>query len=574
MAIPATEILIEVIGGVALLLWGTRMVRTGFQRAYGADLRRTIRGATTNRFLAFLAGIGVTGLLQSSTATALMTASFAGRGLVGGAAALAVMLGADVGTTLVAQFLSLKLGLLSPLLILGGVVVFLTARVTRLRDLGRVAIGLGLMLLALRLIFGASAPMREADVVQAVVAALAGEPLLAVLIAGLLTWLAHSSLAMVLLVMSLAATGAVPLVLAFLLVLGANAGGAIPPLLVSTGPPARRVALGNLLFRLIGVAIAVPLVAMAAPHIAEFDPTPARQVVNFHTAFNLCLAVVFIGLTDLMAAVCKRILPDREVADDPSRPRYLDRSSLDEPTVALAGAAREALRMGDVVESMLVKSGEVLLTDDRKLLDEVEQTDDVVDALHEELKLFLAAVSRKELDDEQSRRCVELISFTTNMEHIGDIIDKNLMELAAKKIRNRLSFSDQGKAEIAELHNRVVEHMRLGFSVFLSGEVDMARRLLEEKTQFRDLERAAADNHMARLRSGRPETIETSSLHLDILRDLKRIHSHIASVAYPILEQAGELRVSRLKRPPSVESSRESDTSASTRSGQSATKVS
>ncbi len=573
MVIPATEILIEVIGGVALLLWGTRMVRTGFQRAYGADLRRTIRAATTNRFLALLAGIGVTGLLQSSTATALMTASFAGRSLITGAAALAVMLGADVGTTLVAQFLSLKLGVLSPLLILGGVVVFLTSRATRLHDLGRVAIGLGLMLLALRLIVGASAPMRDADVVQAVVTALAGEPVLAVLIAGLLTWLAHSSLAMVLLIMSLAATGAVPLVLAFLLVLGANAGGAIPPLLVSIGPPARRVALGNLLFRLIGVAVAIPLIAMTAPYIAEFDPAPARQVVNFHTAFNLCLAVVFIGLTDLMAAICKRILPDREVAEDPSRPRYLDRSSLDEPTVALAGAAREALRMGDVVESMLVKSGEVLLTDDRKLLDEVERTDDVVDALHEELKLFLTAVSRKELDDEQSRRCVEIISFTTNLEHIGDIIDKNLMELASKKIRNRLSFSAQGKAEIAELHNRVVEHMRLGFSVFLSGEIDIARRLIEEKTQFRDLERAAADNHMARLRSRQPETIETSSLHLDILRDLKRIHSHIASVAYPILEHAGELRVSRLKRP-TVEPSRESDQSASTRSGQDAKKVS
>lgn len=203
--------------------------------------------------------------------------------------------------------------------------------------------------------------------------------------------------------------------------------------------------------------------------------------------------------------------------------------------------------MGDTVESMLSKCGTVLKTDDRKLAAEVVRTDDVVDRLHESIKLFLTETSKRPLDAEQSRRCFEIFGFATNLEHIGDIIDENLMELAAKKIKYRLQFSEQGLKEIEELHRNVLDHLHIGLSVFMSGDVDVARRLIEEKTKFRDLERAAFDSHLERLKSGLTVTLETSSLHLDVLRDLKRIHSHIVAVAYPILEQAGELCATRLK---------------------------
>ena len=549
VAISGTETLLALIGGVALLLWGTRMVRTGFQRAYGVDLRRAIQASTSNRFLAFFAGIGVTAALQSSTATALIITSFATRSLIATAPALSVMLGADVGTTLVVQVLSFDVGWLSPLLILVGVIAFMAGHRTRQRDIGRVFIGLGLMLLALNLIVGASAPMAETAAVQSVIAAMAHEPFLALLIAGLLTWLAHSSLAMVLLVMSLALTATVPLSLAFALILGANLGGAIPPMIMNLRESAvsQQVPVGNFLFKILGCLAVFPLIEFVAPHVAAFDSDPARQVANFHTAFNLCLAVVFIGVTDTMAALCARLLPSTSTVEDPGTPRYLDPAALKSPAVALTCAAREALRMGDTIESMLLKCGTVLRTDDRKLTAEVVDMDDVVDRLHESIKLFLTEVSKRPLDEAQSRRCFEIFAFTTNLEHIGDIIDKNLMELAAKKIRYRLHFSDAGLNEIEELHRYVLDHLRIGLSVFMSGDVEVARRLIEEKSTFRDLERAASDNHLERLRSGLTATMETSSLHLDVLRDLKRIHSHIVAVAYPILEQAGELLETRLK---------------------------
>ncbi|MGQ0664762.1 MAG: Na/Pi cotransporter family protein [Pseudomonadota bacterium] len=548
-AISATTILIHILGGVALLLWGLRMVRTGALRAYGGDLRRWIGVGLGHRLSAFAAGLGVTGILQSSTATALMTASFAERGMLATAPALGVMLGADVGTSLIAQVLSFDLAWLSPILFLVGVAAFMIAAGSRHRDLGRVAIGLGLMLLALELIVEASAPIRGSATVEAVMGGLAGEPLIALALAAGLTWLAHSSLATVLLVMSLADAAMLPVGLAFVLVLGANLGGAAPAAVATWrgDAVARRVTLGNLGFRLVGCLLMLPFVAALEPWLGALDADLGRQVVNFHTAFNLALALVFLPLLGPAAKLARRLLPDRVEVEDPSKPRYLDSTALETPSLAIAAAARETLRMGDTLERMLRDTIKVFETDDRRLADDICRMDDTVDGLHEAIKLYLTQVSRETLSEADHRRAMDIIAFTTNLEHVGDIIDKNLMELAVKKIRNRLKFSDEGFAEIVDLHAHALANLKLALGVFIAGDVKMARQLLEEKVQFRDRERHAAEKHLSRLRVGRIESIETSSLHLDILRDLKRINSHLTSVAYPILEQAGELRQSRLR---------------------------
>jgi phosphate:Na+ symporter len=527
------------------------MVRTGVARAFGANLRHVIARGTANRYYSFLAGLGVTAVLQSSTATALIASAFASRGLMPLATALAVMLGADVGTTLVAQLLSLKIAWLSSLFIFAGVVMFLGGKVTRWRDMGRIAVGLGLMLLALRLIFAASEPMRDAASIHDVLNAIAGDAVLGILVAALLTWLAHSSLAVVLLVMSLTAVGVVHTPSAFVLVLGANLGGTIPAILasLSDGVEARRVTVGNAGLKLIGVLVTAPFVGSIAPYLALIESDPARQIVDFHMFFNLVLAALFLGLTNPVAALVARLLPARAgvADDDPGRARYLDRSSMESPSVALTCAARETLHMGDIVETMLRQSMTALLTDDRKLVAEVERMDNVVDRLHEAIKLYVTEVTRVNLDEAEGRRATDIITFTTNLEHIGDIIDKNLMELAAKKIKNKRRFSVDGAAELTALHRRVLDNLKLALGVFISSDVKIARLLLDEKVAIRDAERSAAENHLARLREGRIESIDSSSLHLDVLRDLKRIHSHICAVAYPILDAAGELVPSRLK---------------------------
>ena len=549
-ALSGTELLLNVLGGVALLIWGTRMVRTGVLRAYGADLRRLLAASTRNRVTAWLTGLGVTALLQSATATATLTTSFAGRELIAVAPALAVMLGADVGSSLVAQVFTLNVTAAFPVLLFLGVACFMASEAPRIRHFGRIAIGLGLMLLALHLIRLAAVPINDSDLLHALFAALASEPLLAFLLAGALTWLAHSSLAVVLLIASLAATGAIPLDLAFVLVLGANAGAALPALTatLNEAPQARRVPLGNLLFRVTGAVILLPLLPQVTPHLAEFGAEPIRQVANAHLGFNLLLTVVFIGLTGPVARLTEQLLPAPATADDDGQPRHLDTSALDSPNLALAAATRETLRLADLVENMLGQTIEVFQADDKKLKAEVEAMDDQVDALHESIKLYLTEFSREPLSGPDSERCIDIITFATNLEHVGDIIDKNLMELARKKIRNRYQFSEEGMSELVDLHHRVMATLKLSLSVFLAGDVDGARELLLAKERFCAQERQATENHLARLRSGRTASIETSALHLDMLRDLKRIHSHLTAVAYPILDQAGELAASRLKQ--------------------------
>jgi phosphate:Na+ symporter len=543
-------VLLDLLGGVSLLLWGLHMVHSGFVRAFGSDLRRILGVALQNRFRALLAGAAVTALLQSSTATALMLSAFAAGGLVALVPALAAMLGANVGTALIVQVLSFNVAAFAPVFLLAGVVAFRRGARTRTRDLGRVSVGLGLILLALHILVDTLAPAESAPEARALFALISGQPALCILIAAALAWAAHSSVAVVLLVISLAYSNFLTPLASLAFVLGANLGSAINPLFEGGSfddPASRRLPVGNLLNRLVGVVATYPFLGAIAQLLIRFDPHPGRMIADFHLAFNAVLALAFIGLLDPVSRLLVHILPEQKAKRDAAAPLYLDETAFATPAVALACAARETLHMGDIVETMLRQSMTALMTDDRKLVSELSRMDNVVDKLDEAIKLYVTRITRESLDERDGRRAMEIISFTINLEHIGDIVDKNLMELATKKIKHKYQFSKEGGAELTDFHQRIIENLKLAFGVFMSADVKMARKLIEEKTQLRSLELAAAESHLARLREGRPESIETTSLHLDVLRDLKRIHSHICSVAYPVLEAAGELEPSRLR---------------------------
>jgi phosphate:Na+ symporter len=534
-----TIVLLDLMGGVALLLWGLHMVQSGILRAFGPELRRLLSKALQNRLAAFAAGLGLTALLQSSTATGLMAASFVSEGVVALVPALAIMLGANVGTTLIVQILSFNISAVAPVLFILGLVAFRGGGRSRLKDLGRVAIGLGLMLLALHILLDTLAPAENAPSVRALLRLITGDPILCVLIAAALTWAAHSSVATVLLVMSLAFSQFVTPVAALALVLGANLGSAINPVLEGgrRGDPASyRLPAGNLINRLIGVCVALPFLQYVADTWQHVEPNMARLTAEFHIGFNVVLAAIFLPMLDALAWILVRLLPDRKQAADPSAPRYLDESAVETPSLALANAARETLHMGDTVEAMLKQVMTALMTNNRALVSEIARMDNIVDSLNEAIKLYLTKLTRGNLDESEAKRAMEIVSFAINLEHVGDIIDKNLSELAAKKIKRNAQFSEDGAAEIDEFQKRILENLRLAFGVFMSGDVTGARRLISEKAQLRGAELAAAERHLERLREGRPETLETTSLHLDVLRDLKRINSHICSVAYPALE--------------------------------------
>lgn len=534
------KILLDLLGGVALLLWGLHMVQSGIMRAFGARIRHTLGNVLKTRLRAFAAGIGVTAVLQSSTATALMLSSFAASGLLQLTPALAVMLGANVGTTLIIQLLSFDSSALAPLLLVSGLIAFKRGTQTIVRDLGRAGIGLGLMLLSLHILLNSLAPAEHAPLMRDMLSAITDEPLLTLLIGAILTWATHSSVATILLTMSLAQSGLVAPAAALALVLGANLGSAINPLVegVSGKNPAHlRLPLGNLITRVVGCLIFLPLIDTIVGLMASIEPNAARMSADFHTLFNLTVALLFLIPLPGYARLLERLLPETATTTDPDAPAYLDDSVISTPPIALACAARETLHMGDIVEQMLQQSMTAIMTNDRKLVSAISERDNAVDRLHEAIKLYVIKITHESLEESEGQRATEVLGLAMNLEHIGDIIDKNLMDLASKKIKRRLLFSAEGAAELQQLHRIVQDNLKVAMSVFLSGDVKSARLLIEEKNRIRELELIAAENHMARLKEGRTESIETSSLHMDILRDLKRIHSHICSAAYPVLEK-------------------------------------
>ena len=543
------QTLLNLLAAVALLVWGTHIVRTGILRVYGADLRRLLAKSTANRFSAFLAGLGVTGLVQSSSATAMIASSFVSQNLIALPAALAIMLGADVGTALLAQVFSLDLRWLSPLLILFGVIFFLSRRNTKIGQVGRVAIGLGLMLLALQLVMLATKPITEAQGVRVIFGTLSGDAMLDMLIGAVFAVLCWSSLATVLLAATLAASHVVAVPVALSIVLGANLGSALLALIVNAKTPGggRRVAFGNLLFKVAGCIVFSITLPWLMELLARFDPDTRRQVLDFHVLFNVTLAVAFIGFTEGIGSLVSKWLPDSKEGVPQTQPRYLDVAAIETPALALANAARETLRIGDTVEQMLNGMLEVIKTNDVARADEVIKLDDDVDRLYTAVKLYLTQISKEALDDKDSRRWAEIISLTINLEHVGDILERIMLDLRDKKIAHRLSFSEAGMREIEELHAKLIVNLRLGLSVFLNGDMKSAQQLLVEKERFRDLERRFHDSHLDRLAGQTIQSIETSSLHLDLISDMRRINSFFCSTAYPILEKAGQLRKSRLR---------------------------
>ena len=534
----ATLILINLAGAVAMLLWGLRMVHTGISRALKDRLYHLVQRNIANRFSALLVGIVVTITLQSSTATGLIVSSIAHRGAMTIATGLAIMLGADIGTTLVVQILSFDIGWLSPLMLLTGVIIHHMMTEGSKRQWGRVLIGIGLILLALNLIMTVSIPLRESSLVLQIFSMLEGDWLIALVLMALLTWAVHSSLAMVLLIMVMASSAMISPVMSLVLVLGANLGGTLPALLTNwrKGPKARHVPLGNALFKLAGVVLMLPLISHMPEMMTYLGPAPGHLVVNFHTVFNFAIACLFLPLVGPAAKLVETIQPLENAATDKAEISNLDEDNIDNPGIALASATLETIQMGQLVEDMLRDGLKSIENRDPKLSRDVLKRDDAVDRLHENIKLYVTQVTTQELDKQESLRAANILTFTTDLEHIGDILG-HLMMANDKRIASDLSFSDEGFNDIQTMHMRVVDGLKLAIGVFVSNDPKLAEQLLDEKRIVRQMEQDGAKAHMERLGQQRPESINTSALHMDFLRDLKRIHSHIVAIAYPVLNQ-------------------------------------
>ncbi|MBB5216849.1 Na/Pi cotransporter family protein [Parapusillimonas granuli] len=538
-------------GFVALLIWGVHMVQSGVQRAFGAALRTWMGRALSTRARAFFAGLAITSAVQSSTATGLMITSFAASGLLSLVPGLAAMLGANVGTTIIVQLLSFNLTALAPSLILIGVWLFRRYEPGRKRDLGRLFIGLGLLLLALHELVLMFAPLQDAHLLEIALEALSGQPVIALLLAAALAWAAHSSLAVVVLIMSLAHHQLISAQLACALVLGANLGTAINPMLeagAGDDPAGKRLPLGNLGTRIAGCLLALPALPWLPDLMDALSDDPSRAVANFHTLFNVAVAMIFLPLLTPYSKLLIRLLPKRADPDDPSRPQYLDESAHEVPAIALGNAAREALRIADMAQNLLGIARAGFLRDSRHRVAHARYVNNAVSRLENHITAYLATLDPETMNQDDNRRREEILSFSSNMAHAAGVATQGLLGHAATMSKKGWMFTPQQRDNLIQVMDRLIRNHRQSAALFVAEDLRSARYLAFEKDHFREVEANATEQHLQSLKSGDLERAQQGSLYLDILREAKTLNSCLVeAAAYPILAKHNELLPNRLR---------------------------
>lgn len=534
------QLLFNIVGGTSLLLYGMHIASDGLQQAAGTRLRHLLSTLTSRRWMAVIVGAIVTAFLQSSSATTVMLVGFVSAGFMSLEQTIGVILGADIGTTITVQLLAFNITQYALLLVAIGVPLILATRQKQYNYLGQVLLGFGFIFLAIKLIGETTAPLKHEPLIEQSLLGLKSNPFLAMVLALILTVLIQSSAGTIGLALTFATQGLVPLTLALPVIFGANIGTSAAALFSSIGGTreAQRVAVAHALFKIVGVLIFFPLMDQFVFVVQQTAPDVPRQIANAHTLFNVAITVIVFPLARPFAWLIRKIVPESVEKEEPFGPKYLDERVLDTPALAIGQATREALRMADIVHSMIRDSATALANNDEELLEDVIRRDDQVDTLEEAIKNFLTKLSEHNLSPELSKQEVGLIYMTSDLEHIGDIISKSLMPLARKKVEGKLSFSHNGKKEIADLFEKVNENFTLAVAAFTAQNMELAQKVLRHKTRINQIERELRQAHIARLHAGLPESIETSSIHLDTLNDLKRINSHATNIAYVVL---GEL---------------------------------
>ena len=549
---PGTAVIVNLLGGIALLLWGVRMVRTGIMRAWGDRLRNFIEHRLGNRFSAFIGGGVATAILGSGTAMTLIVAGLASAGAIGTGLGLAVLLGADVGSAIVSALFASGSGFAlwaSPVLLFVGYLVHSRSAELRPHNLGRILIGLGLMLLSLTLIKQASAPLSTATLFHQLLAAVGAEPFLAFLIGAALTWAFHSTLAAILLIASFLASGSLEVAGALSFILGINFGGGLPAVTATLAetPVARRLPLANLLCRGLLAILCLAAIARITPHVELLPLGPVETAVGFHAAFNIAVGLLFLPLTGLMAKLMERLLPEKpEDRDRLARTRYLDPQATKTPPMALANVLLETVRMTELLERMFDTALNALRSGSVAGLKQLKLMDERLNVYQHQLQAYLSELAQEQLTPEESRRALELTLYVSNLEHAGDVIQLNLADRIEAKARESIAFTAEEIASLDNLCRIIHDNLKLATAVLSSGDVEGAKRLVSQKDAFRALQNEVLDTHFRT--GGKGEALRRSALYVDIIRDLNRINALVVSAGYPIVDAAGLLRGSRLRQ--------------------------
>ena len=534
---------------VALLLWSVRLIRTGVERAFMPELKRVLRNLSAHR-LSAAAGGGVAAIvLQSSTAVALIGTGFAVSGMLAPHSALAMLLGADLGSALLTQLLVLPIHDIVPFALIAGVALFSKAKSRKAKQVGRIIVGFALVLISLGMIGEATAPIGENAIVQSIAAYFRTDLLSAFAIGALLAWAMHSTIAAVLTFATFAASGLVAAPVAAALVIGSNLGGALIPfgLLWTAERPARLVLTGNLVARGLTTLVFLVLLVRGVLDLGFLGGNAGQQTIALHIALNAAMLVLALPLAGRLVAMADAVLP-RTGRSPAAAVSALDPEALDHPPLALACAQRELLRMAETVQAILVPVIRLFRTWDPEVARMIELREEAIDRMHFETKIYVSRLREIDMSAGDEKRTLDIVALANNLEEAADRVAVSLTALARKMRDEALTFSPEGLTDLEDFHDQVVSNGKLALSVLTTGDAEAARQLVAEKDRIRVEEQSLQERHLKRLQEGGTASIETTNIHQEVLRLLKQINAALTYVAYPIAEETGDLLGSRLAR--------------------------
>lgn len=542
---------IQLAGATFLLLYAVRMVRTGVERVSGPSLRRILVGKNRGRLTSALSGVGIAILLQSATATAILTVGFVSSQLIPFAGGLAIILGADLGSALVVQILTFDLDWLIPLFLTLGGWMYLAFEGDHRAYYGRICLGIAFILLSLGMISQASAPISGSTLVPVVAGFLQTEIVTAFVLGVIFAFAMHSSVAAILLCVALAIEQVISINVGVAIVLGANLGGALLPIWLTRNVKRheRRVVFANFSIRGLGAVLGLASLMLFPQIVENRTLQPGQMLVAAHLVFNGAVLVLGLCVLGMAEKLTMKLLTEAPAPDNGEAlllRTALDAAVIGTPSLALASITREVLRMGGMVQSMVTPVLDEFSTEIATQESNIEALEVEVNKAFDDIRRYTANLSQMELTKKEAKQARELADYSINLEAAGDRVVKTLLPLATEKLTKRLQFSERGWSELTKLHSKVEANIQLALNVLISEDIDSARVLIEEKNNLSRVIRTSRKRHLKRLSAGEEMSFDTSDIHLETLNALKDINSLFASVAYPILYRSNEMLETKL----------------------------
>ncbi|HBH0589131.1 TPA: Na/Pi cotransporter family protein [Clostridioides difficile] len=534
------NIIISLMGGLGLFLYGMNLMGEGLQKSAGTKLKKIIKLLTSNLFMGVLVGTGVTAVIQSSSATTVMLVGFVNAGIMTLKQAIGVIMGANIGTTVTAQLVSFDLTGMAPVALGVGIILYLFGNKPRIKNIAEILIGFGILFTGMDFMKMAVEPLRDYQGFTDLLVTFGRYPLLGLLLGFGITAIIQSSSASMGMLVALAAEGLVPLSAALPILYGQNIGTCVTSLLSSIGANknARRAAMMHLIFNVLGTVIFLiflnkPVVSM----VTSWDPSNvARQIANTHTLFNIISVLILLPFTNLIIKLAIKLVPDRagDIDEDETKTiKYIDDRMIETPSIALANTIKEALRMGEKAKESLNASMEALVEHSTEKIDKTYRRERLINDLQKAILNYLLKLSKAALDDD-SREVVDTLFNTVNdIERIGDHA-KNIAELSQVAIDSNIYFSEEGQSELDVMYNRVVSAYTYALESMRSDNVDLACKVIKIEEQVDIMEKSCRANHMYRLNNNLC-SIENGVIYLDVISNLERISDHAVNIAQQVI---------------------------------------